>query len=324
MANELEIENGITGRTTYALIRNSAGKFWNGTTFANYLTANRDDFAVTLTELGTASGIFQADFPSDITTGGSYRYIVYQYTDVGTEPTESDIYAGGGTVDWTGTAAVEPDTETASAGEDFWEYVKRTFRRDDKDTEGYEAITDAVQIMRRRFGFDEAETETETTDEITVLGDYKLDLESDFGLLIGLEVEDTDTGTPLVQLTKKKFDEEYASINIENDKGYPKHFCIFAGQIQIGPIPDRTSYTYRLAYSKRGGTVTASTTAVPFTDLYRDILKDCTLWKLNETLEKFDTATYFKGRFEEGFQEAVDREKKNKGAVTFVQRPFSL
>lgn len=322
MSNEFNADGGQNA-TVYVLLFGSGsnrGKVWNGSSFVTYATADRATYAISLTEQGTASGIYFGNFPTAITSGGTYEWKAYQQA--GESPAEGDTLLNDGSEDWTGSASASSDASGSLTGPDWLAYVKRTFKRTDKDTEIYEATTDAIIVMRRRFGFDEAQVEMNTTDTISVAGDYKLNLESDFGLLQGVVLQDSSIAFPLVQLTKAEFDYIYPDAPINIYQGYPKHFCIYAGQILIGPIPDRQTYVYRLAYSKRAGSVTSSTTGVPFTNLYRDILKNATLWKLNETLEKFDTATYYKGEFALGYEEAVSAERKNRGDGLFSVRPI--
>lgn len=322
MSNEFEAYGGQDA-TVYVILKGSGsnrGKVWNGTTFVTYATADIASYDIALTELGTSSGQYQGDFPTAITSGGSYSWVAYQQA--GGSPAEGDTVIGTGSEDWTGSASATSSSASSMTASDFADYVKRTFKRTDKDTELYEAITDAIQIMRRRFSFDEAQTDTTSTATISALGTYKIALESDMGLLLNVILQDTSIAFPLTKITKSEFDGIYADAALNIYRGYPSQYAVWGGNIYIGPVPDRTSYTYRLNYSKRAGTVTSSTTAVPFTDLYRDILKDCTLWKLNETLEKFDTATYYQGRFENGFEEATSRERLNRGEGSFIVSPF--
>jgi len=316
MAKEI---SGVSGTgTLYARIRNRTGYWWNGSTFETYAAGNYSTYDVAMTEEGN-SGVYTADFPSGITTGGTYEYFVHRQA--GGSPAEGDLVINTGKIDWTGTSAITSATGSMT-GSDFHDYILRLgFKRTDKDTEVYEAITDAVQEMRRRFMFDEAESEATTTDTISVLGDFKISIESDFGLLLGVILEDDDTGTPLIQRSKAQFDVLYPSINVDTDRGYPKHFCIFSGSIYIGPAPDSVSYSYRLSYSKRAGTVTSSTSGVPFTAAYRDVLADNVLSRLYRGLEEFDRASAFEQSFEKGFLLATRRELINSGAHLFMARP---
>ena len=310
--------------TIYVILKNSAGQFWNGTSFETYATANRGDYDVALTEQGTSSGIYFGDFPSAITASGSYTY--YAYIQSGGSPAEppTDTLVNTGTVDWTGSASASGGAGSM-AGSDWAEYVRRGgWKRTDKDTELYESTTDAIQELRRRYGFDEAKGDTETTDTISTLGDFALDVESDFGLIIDVIMEDDENAHVLVQLSRAQFNEEYPDIHVTNDRGYPKHFTIDNGEILIGPVPDSTDYTYRKTYSKAGGTITSTTTAVPFTALYREMLRYFTLQRLWEIVDRYDRAQYFEAKAEKAYDQATSRENKNQGKTVFFVKPFSL
>lgn len=315
-----EIRGVSPSGTLYARIINSSGLWWNGSTFEAYSAGNYATYVVSMTEQGN-SGVYVADFPSGITTGGTYEIFIHRTT---TTAAEGDLVVNTAKIDWSGSASISGATGSMT-GSEWRDYVLRLgFKRTDKDAELYEATTDAIQEMRRRFMFDEAETDMTTTDTISSLGDFKLNVESDFGLLLGVTLEDDDTGTPLHKLTKSEFDELYSSINIETDRGYPEHFTIYAGQIYIGPIPDSIAYQYRITYSKRAGTITSSTTGVPFTNLCRDVLADNVLGRLYKGLEDYEKANYHKGAFEEQMVYAMRRERNNAGNSNFNVVPFGM
>lgn len=305
-----------TGSTVYARIMSPAGLWWNGTTFEAYAAGNYATYDVALTEQG-ASGLFVGDFPTGITTAGTYEY--FCYIQAGGTPAQGDALTNSGSVDWTGSAAVSASASSMTAS-DFYAYVLRKgFKRTDKSTEVYEAITDAVQELRARFMFDEAGTDATTTDTIATLGDYKLSLESDFGMILTVTLQDGEDATPLVKLTKDEFNAIYPyAANDTTFRGYPQHYCIYAGQIYLGPTPDSVSYTYRLAYSKRAGTVDSTTAAVPFTDVYREMLANLVLAKLYAGLEDYDKAGWHRQEHESMFLAATRRERKNGGNSTFV------
>ena len=318
MANEIR---GIStsGTTVYSRIMNSAGLWWTGSAFESYSAANWANYVATMTEQGS-SGVFVADFPSGITSGGTYDYFVH--IQAGGSPAQGDQVASTGRIDWTGTSIVTA-TSGAMTASDFYAYVlRRGFKRTDKATEFYEATTDAVQEMRRRFAFDEAETESTSTDVLDVAGEFQIAIESDMGLLLGVIVEDDDTGTPLNRITKMEYDSRYSGVHTTGDyTGYPKDYCVFGGQIYIGPVPDRTTYVFRLSYSQRAGTVTSSTSGVPFTDLYRDVLSDLVQHYLYDGLDEDAKADKYRGRFENGFIRAIRRERANSGEGNFNMMP---
>lgn len=310
-----EIRSAAPSGTLYARIMNHSGLWWNGSSFEAYTAINYANYVLTMTEQGN-SGIYVADFPSGITTGGSYEYFVHRQA--GGSPVEGDLVVSTGTVDWSGIASISGSTGSMT-GSEWRDYVLRLgFIRTDKDTELYEATTDAIQEMRRRFMFDEAETETTTTDTISVSGDFKLDVESDSGLILGVIMQDGANAHELTRVSKSQFNALYPDINVTADRGYPEHYCLYAGQIYIGPIPDSTGYTYRMNYSRRAGTITSSTTGVPFTNVYRDVLADLVLSKLYKGLEEFDRASMYMNDFEKGFLLATRKEIINSGDHTFT------
>lgn len=313
-----EIRGVSSDGTLYARLINKAGLWWNGSAFEAYDAASYADYVVAMTEQG-ASGVYVADFPAAITTGGTYDYFIHLVA--GVSAAEGDPVVNTGKIDWTGSESISAAAGSMS-GSEFRDYVlRRGFKRTDKDEELYEAVTDAIQELRIRFAFDEAETEATTTDTIDVLGDYKIAAESDLGLLLGVVLEDDDKGTPLVKINKARFDELYPGASLDQFRGYPKHYCAFAGQIYIGPVPDRGSFAYRLSYSKRAGTVLSSTAGVPFTNLYRAMLSDLTTANLYYGLDEDAKGDACRQRFENGFLLATRRERQNAGGGTFVMRP---
>lgn len=310
-----------SGKTLYAHVLNASAYRWNGSAFEAYSAGNYSAYDIALTEQGS-SGVYVGDFPSAITSSGTFDYFVFNQA--GGSPAEGDKIVNAGRVDWTGSSSASASTGSMTASAWRTYLLGLGFKRTDKDTELYEATTDAIQEMRRRFMFDEAEAESTTTDTISTLGDFKLTLESDFGMLLGIILEDGDTGTALEQVTKAQFDQMYPSVNVESDRGYPRHFCVYNGQIYIGPIPDSTGYSYRISYSKRGGTISSTTTSVPFTSLYRDVLANLTLSRLWRVMDEYERAEYYEGKFEKGFSDAMRRERFNSGEHFFQVRPLDV
>lgn len=312
-----EISGYAPSGTLYARLKNPSGSWWNGTTFETYSAGNYGNYDISMTEEGN-SGIYVADFPTAITTSGTYQYVVHRQA--GGSPAEGDQVVSIGTVDWTGSVSVGSATGSMT-GSDWLDYVVRQgFIRTDKDTEIYECTTDAIQEMRRRFMFDEAEAETTTTDTISTDGDFKISLETDFGLLLGVVIEDDENAIPLVRVSKARYDSLYPDVNVTSNRGFPKHFCVYAGSIYVGPIPDDTSYSYRISYSLRAGTITSSTSGVPFTSVYREILLEKVFERLYNMLEEYDKADRHEARFERKFAEATHRETVNSGSHFFQQR----
>src|SRR5262245_15821495 len=102
MAREIQCVH-TTAKTVYALVFNATGSVWRAlaSAFESYLTANRALYAITLTEQGTASGLYMGTFPSAITAG---VYGVVAYERAGGSPAETDAKVAVGTYQWTGSA----------------------------------------------------------------------------------------------------------------------------------------------------------------------------------------------------------------------------
>ncbi len=204
------------------------------------------------------------------------------------------------------------------SGTEFYNYVLRTFKRTDKSQEVYDAITDTIMDMAERFGFEDAKVEAYTAAGITSLGDYKLDLPSDFGRLIGdVRFSDGDTSWTMTKLSKQEFNEKFPDPD-GNDPitGQPTHYAIFAKQILLGPVPDRTDYVYQLDYSKFITDAIESTTVeVLFSDNARECLKFGTLSRLYETMEDFDKGARYAQKYDIEMSQFVSRETINTRAV---------
>lgn len=321
-----EIRAVASSGTLYARIMNPSGLIWNTSSeeFEAYSAPNYSSYDIALTEQGN-SNVYVVDFPTAIIVAGVYEYFVHRQA--GGSPAEGDMIINTGKINWTGTSAQEGSTTTgAMNGVDWRSYILGPcgFKRTDKDTEIYAATTDAIQELRRRMSFDEAEKDITTTDTISVDGDFKITCESDFGLVIGLTLQDGNDAFRLIQVSKQEFDSLYPDNNITNDRGFPKHYCIYAGNIEIGPVPDRTTYTYRITYSMRGLTITSETTSVPFTNVYRDILAENVLMRLYRGLQDHQEAVIHEGAFEKGIEQAFRRESRNSGNNSFVMVPTNV
>lgn len=211
----------------------------------------------------------------------------------------------------------------AMTGQQVRDYIVDTgFKRDDKDTEIFYALTDVIRELRNSFTFQETGTDATTTDTISVLGDYRINVDAEFGLLIGdVIMADSNVGYQLNKLTKDEFDRRYPNPSNAYYRGVPKDWCMFGNQVLIGPPPDSTSYTYKMSYSADDDAVdiTAATTAVPFSSKYREMLKHGVLASVYADLGDDANAAKHKGIFEEKKYKAVQRELKNAGAYEYVQ-----
>lgn len=203
-------------------------------------------------------------------------------------------------------------------GSDFATYVKRVFKRTDKDTEIYEATTDVIADIRIQLKTEDYKEEAYVAG-ISTLGEYKIGLPSDFGHIIGnITLVDDVNGLSksLNKISKQEYDRKYSdrlhtALSDVND-GIPEDFCIYGKQIFIGPVPDLTSYKYFLNYTTEDfSEITSVTSSVPFTDRYRNTLRSGVLAELFAGLEQFDEANYWRELFNAGLLKLKMNEDEN-------------
>jgi len=193
-------------------------------------------------------------------------------------------------------------------GLELYNYVLRKFKRTDKSTEAYEAMTDIIADMRIQFLSEDYKEETYSSG-ISTVGEYKLGLPSDFGHIIGdISITDTDTDEDygvLQKISKQRYDELYpdrlltSTTNMSLDT--PQHYCIYGKQIFVGPVPDVTTYRYQFNYTTEAYTeITSATDPVPFTDKYRNTVRAGVLAELYDGMENFQESQYYRSVYIDG------------------------
>lgn len=109
MADKIQCAFDTAAANLYAIVRNSGGQAWNGSSFENYTTANLGNYDIALTEQGTASRYYTADFPT--VAAGIYAVTIYERA--GGSPAEGDTAITGGSIDWDGSVIVPLYTRLA-------------------------------------------------------------------------------------------------------------------------------------------------------------------------------------------------------------------
>lgn len=208
-------------------------------------------------------------------------------------------------------------------GSELYDYIVRTFKRTDKETEIYEAITDTILDLQVRFGFDAQKVEAYTTAGITALGDYKLDLPDDFGSIVGdVRFADGNASWGLQKRSKLEFNERFPDPDDDDAiTGQPTDYCIFGKQILLGPVPDRTDYIYQLDYTTvLADPVTSASASVSFSDVGRECLRYGALGRLYDALEEDALATKNYTLYEKEFQKLKKRDLQNVQEVFTVKQ----
>lgn len=199
-------------------------------------------------------------------------------------------------------------------GSDFYAYCLRVFKRTDKETDFYEALTDVIMDIKLRYFFEDFKEEA-YSGAIVSLGDYKIQLPQDFGYLIGDAVLQDAGGNDkqLKKLDKATFDLKYPNPNsLLDQRSFPEHYCIYSGQLLLGPVPDSIDYQYQINYSTEAAEqITALTANVPFSDRYRWILRYLVLGELYSNMGFDSEGAKFKSKGEDGIALMVARDEWN-------------
>ena len=204
-------------------------------------------------------------------------------------------------------------------GSDFYAYVLRKFKREDKETEFYEACTDVIADMRLQYLSEDYKEEAYITG-INTLGDYRIALPSDVGHVMGeieiLDTENNTTYTPLRRISKTDYDRKYTdrlSDNFANmNSSVPREFCIYANQLYLGPVPDKTSYSYNINYTTEDFTeITPTTVDVPYSGKYRNVLRSGVLAELYNGMEEFEEGEFWQNKFLEGLGKIATNDTDN-------------
>jgi len=205
-------------------------------------------------------------------------------------------------------------------GANFYTYVLAVLKRTDKSTEVYQAMTDVVMDMRLRFHSEDFKTISSNLTGCSAIGDYSLTLPTDFGHLISnVEIRDNASDedyVPLEKISIGKYKDLYSSrLNTSTsnrDTGTPIHFCVFGGDILVGPPVDKTSYKFKITYTTEDATEIASgTSSVPFTDRYRKTVRYGVLKEIYLLLENYEEATVWSELYEVDIQKIIDNDYSN-------------
>lgn len=100
MAGELQIRHTTGATGVYAMVFNATGSVWatDSSAFETYATVDITDYDIAFTELGTASQIFTATFPTAIAAGIYHIFV----KDGGGTAAEADTYVTDYWAEWTG------------------------------------------------------------------------------------------------------------------------------------------------------------------------------------------------------------------------------
>lgn len=214
-------------------------------------------------------------------------------------------------------------------GLQLYNYVLQVLKRTDKSTETYTAIADTVMDMRSRMISEDALKVSTALTGISAIGDYILDLPTDFGHLIGdVLIKDTsadDVYTPLIRIIKSEWDIKYnqaLATSVGNRlTGTPIEYCIFAKSIYIGAPVDKTTYEFKINYTSEDiPTYTSGTTTIPFCDQFREVVRAGVLQRMFREIGNYTESDIWGSVYIDGVNNIISNDEFNReGSVTSMK-----
>lgn len=179
---------------------------------------------------------------------------------------------------------------------DFILYVKRDFKRTDKDSEILQAYNDMIKWLSIKMPIGDYKYQSYVT---TTRGveDYEtpcdmMHLYHPIRLLDGNNT--VDSGFPLHHWTKNEYDFKEPNPNRDNPPlGRPSGYTVWSRSILLTPVPDLATYILEINWSKRP-VAQANATDVPLLGSeYDEVLKWGTLERLYAGMQRYDEAVYW-------------------------------
>jgi hypothetical protein len=170
---------------------------------------------------------------------------------------------------------------------DFLTYVKADFKRTDKDAEILQAYNDTILDICKRAPIGAYKYRSYVP---TVIGQYDYNFPYQAGIysvfvLHPIKIYNSaisgDEGYSLIKLNKEEFDEMFPNQDaVGASTGEPTHYCPYGEQFLVGPVPDKATYMIEADWTKQPADQTSVSTNPPLKDIWREVLKWGTLFRL--------------------------------------------
>lgn len=191
----------------------------------------------------------------------------------------------------------------------FLAYVKRIFKRTDKDTEIYEALNETIKDIGTRGPFP-GYAFTSYTPCVVEQEDYPLPtdllhISHPIKLLDGSATG--DSGAPLEFISKAEYDIREPNPNRTSPAtGKPTAYTIYSNQIMLTPIPDSTDYLIEIDWGKIPPSLSADSDTAAFQEVGDEVIKWGTLWRLFAGVGLYEDADYWRNLYEGGVERMKD------------------
>lgn len=197
---------------------------------------------------------------------------------------------------------------------EYLTYVKKTFKREDKDDELVDALQDTLYDMSTNYEFQVSETET---DLVIASDTYKYTYPSDYALLVSnvVYIDSGGSGRALTKLSKTEFDEKYPDISSTTFiTGDPEDYMIYANEIYIAPYIKSVTSEKLYLYGADVAAVLGASDSPVYKDRFREVIKFGTLYRAYSDLDMDDKAAKYELLYRNGVQKMIDvDQRKNTG-----------
>ena len=215
----------------------------------------------------------------------------------------------------------------AKTRSEFYTYVLADFKRDDKETEVYQAYNDTIKHisnMKGMSGFKYQSWIPMVADQ----EDYPLPSNKChiFHPIRYIESTNSSRGYPLRKIGKEEFSAMYHNPNASNTseltKGEPQVYCIYSNSILVGPLPDVATYILELDWAKQATSQDAASDLNELGSDWEEVIKFGTLMRLYIGLGLDAEAAKFKGLYEDealGYPRLIEKEEEQEETMDNVE-----
>lgn len=189
----------------------------------------------------------------------------------------------------------------------FKTYVKRDFKRTDKDTEIARAYNDMLKWLSIKMPIGDYKLQSYVETSIGI-EDYELpcnliQLQHPIKLIDGANL---NGGFPLENISKAEYDIREPNPNGSNvNKGKPTAYTIYSRSILLTPVPDLASYVMEINWSKRPVDQIVDTDTPLLGIEYDELLKWGTIERLYAGMQRYDEALYWGSKYHDQDDEPI-------------------
>lgn len=207
----------------------------------------------------------------------------------------------------------------------FLAYVKRYFKRTDKDDEIYEAQNETVRDILKRdtiqeYAFQSWVPTVDAQEDYPLPADL-LHLHHPVRLLEGSGTN--DDGWPLDHITKEEYDLREPNPNRTSPAtSTPRAYAVWSNSILLTPIPDSnggSNYLIEINWGNIPTDLSNDADVMQFSTAWEEIVKWGCLYRLYASVKLYQDAQYWEEKYERGLKIMTNINKdKRRGWVDHV------